>query len=207
MRQQKHITAILLVLVVFVIGIFIGSTWKGSESTPVERMLKQSELDAESFLIEQELFDSFDASCDLTRKRLETLSDGLWQLGKTLGGEDAEETLGAENYHYLKRKFHLMQTRTYILYKKFRDNCGEDTNIILFYFKRGDPQSTEQGLILDKLVQSYEAKVFAVELNYSKDLEFLEQYYDATDTPYLVINYEHTLAGKTPAEEIIPFLN
>jgi len=206
-KQQKQITAILLVIVTFVIGIFVGSAWQDSASSPVEQMLKQSELDAESFLIEQELFDTFDTTCELTRKRLESLSDGLWQLGKLLEAADARADLGEKNYHYLKRKYHLMQTRTYILYKKFTDNCHEDTSIILFYFKRDDPASEMQGQALDALVAEHDVKVFAVELNYSKDLEFLEQYYNATNAPYLVVNYEHTFAGNTPAENILPFLD
>lgn len=203
-KQQLFVTTVLLVLVVFVIGVFVGGEWSGTESS-VESTLKQSELSAESFLVEQELFESFDTSCELTQQRLASLSDGLWRLGQTLAGPEAEEQLGVENYNFLKRKFHLMQIRAYVLYKQFLDNCGE-VNVVLFYYMRGDADSERQGEILDSLVDEHDMKVFAVEYDYSKDLAFLEDYYGVETTPFLIVNYDHEFSGLTPAEDIVAVL-
>lgn len=203
-KQQLFVTTVLLVLVVFVIGVFVGGEWSGTESS-VESTLKQSELSAESFLVEQELFESFDTSCELTQQRLASLSDGLWRLGQTLSGPEAEEQLGVENYNFLKRKFHLMQIRAYVLYKQFLDNCGE-VNVVLFYYMRGDADSERQGEILDSLVDEHDMKVFAVEYDYSKDLAFLEDYYGVETTPFLIVNYAHEFSGLTPAEDIVAVL-
>lgn len=205
--QQRLVTISLLIVVVFIIGIFVGSAWQNQGSTSVESMMKQSELSAESFLIEQDLFETFETSCELTETRLASLSDGLWQLGKRLEGRDAEQTLGESNYDFLKRKFHLMQIRTYILYKEFLDNCDIDQNVILFYFTRDDEESQKQGQVLDSLVDQYDLKVFAVEQGYSKDLEFLEDYYGVSSAPFLVVNYVDKLPGFSNAEMITPLLH
>ncbi|MBW3018862.1 hypothetical protein KY329_01590 [Candidatus Woesearchaeota archaeon] len=203
--NRSFLISVLLVIIVFAVGIFVGSALKGADSTGIDKMLKNSELSTESFLVEQELFESFDTSCDLAEQRLATLSEDLWRLGKVLGEGDAEKRLG-KDYDFLKRKFHLMQIRIYVLYKKLQQNCGIDTNVVLFYFDRSDESSTEQGLILDDLVEQYGLRVFAVEYNYSSDLSFLEEYYGVESAPFLVINYDNVIPHLATADEIIPVL-
>ncbi len=205
-KKQVMLTTFLLVCVVFVIGVITGNYWNSGQ-TQVSKILKQSELDTESFIVEQELFESFETNCALAEKRLGTLSEELWKLGKILGGQDAEEQLGEENYNFLKRKFHLTQIRTYILDKKLQSDCGSKTNIILYYYKKGDQASEQQGKILDELVTQHDIHIFALEYRYSKELEFLEDYYEIKDAPTLVINFQHVLHGNIPKDQIIPLLH
>lgn len=205
--KSTLITTIFLVIIVFIIGVIVGNTWNAGESTEISKILEQSELDAESFLVEEQLFDTFKTNCPLTENRLFGQSYELANLGQLLSAVDAEQTLGPENYNYLKLKYHLMQLRTYILYKKLHDDCGKTTNIILYYFKRNDPQSHDQGIILDELVSEQDIVVFAVEQGYSPSLSFLEQYYNITHSPSLVINYEHVLRGLSTKEEVTRAIN
>ena len=207
MKKQVLLTTILLVCVVFSIGIILGNAWSTSRSSEVSKVIQQSELDAESFLVEQELFESFETNCDLASKRLGSLSDELWKLGKVLGATDAKEKLGADDYNVLKRKYHLMQIRTYVLDKKLQANCGSTTNVILFYFKHDDPASEQQGKILDELVSQYNMHVFAIEYHYSKELEFIEDYYEITGAPTLVVNFDHVLNGLVTKEKLAPLLH
>jgi len=206
MKKQVLVTTILLVVVVFSVGVILGNQWKSSRATEVSKVLRQSELDAESFLVEQELFESFEANCPLAEKRLGSLSEELWKLGKVLGAPDAKEKLGEEDYAFLKRKYHLMQIRTYILDKKLQQDCGSKTNVILYYFKQEGQPSAQQGKILDELAEKYNLHVFALEYHYSKELEFLEDYYGITTAPTLVVNYDHILPGLVTKEQLMPLL-
>ncbi len=205
--KQALFTIILLIGVVFAIGIIAGNAWQSSRSNEVTKILRQSELDAESFIVEQELFESFETNCALSEKRLSALSEELWKLGKVLGASDAKEKLGAENYDFLKRKYHLMQLRTYIVDKKLQTDCGSKTNTILFYFKQSDESSEQQGKILDELVDTYDIHVFAIEYQYSNEMEFMEDYYEITSTPTLVVNFQHKLPGLVSKEQLIPLLH
>src|SRR3989338_135023 len=99
--KQGFITLILLVLVVFSVGVVLGNTWKGAQSNEISKLLQGSELEAESFLVEQELFESFETNCELTEKRLIALTEDLSKLGKTLSAEDAKEKLGDADYNFL----------------------------------------------------------------------------------------------------------
>jgi hypothetical protein len=207
MKKQVLFTTILLLAIVFVIGVLLGNQWKSSRSDEITRVLQQSELDAESFTVEQELFENFETNCPLAEKRLGSLGQELWQLGKVLGAPDAKEKLGEENYAFLKRKYHLMQIRTYILDKKLQEDCGSTRNVILFYFKKADSGSEQQGKILDELVKTHDLHVFAVEYRYSRELAFLEDYYAVQGAPTLVVNFEHTIPGLVREEQLIPLLH
>ena len=204
MKQQALFIVILLVGVVFAIGVIVGNAWKTSESSGVSKVLRQSELDTESFLVEQELFESFETNCALAEKRLGSLGGELWKLGKVLGAPDAKVQLGEEDYSLLKRKYHLMQIRTYILNKKLQSDCASKADVILFYFKQGDALSEQQGQILDELVAEYNLNVFAIEYKYSKELAFLEDYYEISSTPTLVVNYKNVLPTLATKEQLTP---
>jgi len=204
--HQGYLTIILLVVVVFSVGVLLGSAYQSAGADEVSRALRSSELDAESFLVEQDLFESFTAGCDIAQSRLSEQSLELGQLGKILGADDAKARLGEEDYGFLKKKYHLMQIRTYVLEKKYAGGCGNKTNVILYYYKQNDPNSAEQGKILDSLVGKYHMHVFAIEFGYAKELRFLEEYYGVEGAPLLVVSFEHVLPGVVTQEQLVPLL-
>jgi hypothetical protein len=201
-KKQAFASLVLLVIIVFALGIIVGRSVSNPELSDVNRFIKQSELTTESYLIEQDLFSDFEKNCGLAQYRLSTLSDELWQLGKLLGSQTAREDLGAENYDFLKRKFHLMQIKTYTLYHRLNQDCDVGVPVILFYYSRDDSDSMEQGKILDRLVQELDVKVFALEYNYSQELRFLEDYYEIARTPAVVVQFDAVRQGLNSYESL-----
>jgi hypothetical protein len=201
-KRQLFVSVFLLLVLVFSMGIIVGRSLSNPELSDVNAFIKQSELTTESYLIEQELLAGLEKNCDLAQLRLAGLSDELWQLGKLLGTETAEQDLGEANYDFLKRKFHLMQIKTYTLYHRLRQDCAVDVPVVLFYYSRQDPQSQEQGVFLDRLVYEQDVKVFAIEYNYSPELRFLEEYYDIEQTPSVVANFERVRQGLTQYDQL-----
>jgi hypothetical protein len=206
-KHQMFASLIILVVIVFAIGIIVGRSVSNPELSDVDRFIKQSELTTESYLIEQDLLEGFEKNCDLAQIRLATLSEELWKLGKLLGTDTAKEDLGAANYDFLKRKFHLMQIKTYTLYHRLRQDCQLDVPVVLFYYQKQDPQSLEQGVVLDKLVTDYDVKVFAIEYNYSAELRFLEDYYDIKTMPAVVVDFDTVRQGFTGYNELAALVN
>lgn len=201
-KRQFFVSLILAVVIVFAIGIIVGRSVSNPELSEVSRFIKQSELTTESYLIEQELLAGFERNCELAQFRLAALSNELWQLGKLLGSETAKQDLGEADYDFLKRKFHLMQIRTYTLYYRLRQDCDITQPVVLFYYSQHDPASQEQGRVLDRLVDEFDVTVFAVEYNYSSELRFLEDYYEIGRTPAVVVNFVAVREGLTPYEQL-----
>ena len=201
--RQFYATLVLVVAVTFIVGMVFGRSLSSAQVDEVTKVIKNSELSAESFVIEETLFETFAKDCGLAKKRLDSLSSQLRALGVLLGSDTAETDLGAEIYNVLKRKFHLMQIKTYLLYYRLRPVCKLQTPVVLFYYSKQDPYSKEQGRILDALVVSHNLTVFAIEVNYSNELVFLENYYDISSAPSLVINFEQVKPHLVSAEDII----
>lgn len=184
-------------------GILLGRTISNLEAGKITEFIKENELNTESYLIEQDLIELFDRNnCELATVRINDLSNQLTNIGRKLTSKDAKETLGQENYNFLKRKFHLMQIKTYILFKKLKEKCDPSPNIILYYYSINDPDSAKQGHILDRIVKDYNVRIFAIEYNYSKELTFLESHYNIKETPAIVINYGKIFEGLTNYETI-----
>jgi len=193
--KQLYVVTILVIVLAFLLGVLMGSFYRTKSLDEATRFLKDSELATESYLLEQQLLEGLDVNCDLAKARLNTLSQDLYRLGKVLGGPTSQQDLGETQYHLLKKKFHLLQIQTYVLLLKLRKQCHDESHVVLFYFAQQDPASLQQGHVLDKLVEAYNVRVFAVEYNYSSELRFLEEYYNVTQTPGLVVDYDKKYAS------------
>jgi len=201
-KKYVLIITTLLILFVFITGIFLGRTLSGSELATASKLIKENELNTESYLIEQELLSFEKNNCEFSKERISSLSNELSVIGRQLIASNAKEKLGSENYNFLKIKYHLMQIRTYILFKKLIDSCDIDENVILYYYSIDDEDSAEQGPILDKAVETFNVKVFAIEFNYSEELQFLESYYDITTTPTTIVDYGIVNRGLTSFDKL-----
>ena len=201
-KRQRFTSILLLLIIVFILGIIVGNNLSTTQVSEIDKFLRQSELSTESYLLEQRLFEGLDRNCDLEKIRLTDLSQELWHLGKLLESETDQEDLGKAKYDFLKNKYHLMQIRTFLLYERLNKGCEEQSHVILFYYSKRDPASQEQGTILDGIVEKQDVTVFAVEFDYASELKFVEDYYEITETPTLIINFNTKKVGLTQAEEI-----
>ncbi|MDO8660633.1 MAG: hypothetical protein Q7K43_01970 [Candidatus Woesearchaeota archaeon] len=201
-RSLFFAVAVLGICIAFVLGTLLGwglSTQKLSEAT---KILKNTELNTESLLLEQDLVKTLgQRSCGVAQQRINELGNQLYGLGNLLGSEKSSVELGV-NYDVLKRQFHLLQIRTYTLNFQLQQECNESSPVVLFYYAKNNTASLEQGVILDELVKSHDARVYAIEHNYSQDLRFLEEYYNITQAPSVVVNYDKVFQGLT-ADDLI----
>lgn len=205
MNKTKNLflTTLFLLVIIFIIGILFGRHFSSSKVDEITNFIQTNELNTESYLIEQELIKNFEhGNCEIANARISDLGNDLWQLGKSLSPADAQQRLGSENYHFMKRRYHLMQIRTYILIYQLNQDCNNTQSVVLFYFSRNDEDSEEQGKILDSIVENYSVQVFAIEYNYSKELSFFEEYYNITKTPSIVIDYGVKREGMVSYEDI-----
>lgn len=206
-KKHVYLTIVGIMIIVFIAGILLGRFSTTSEVDEITKFIKDSELSTESYLIEQNLIESLGReTCDLSTIRINKLSEELWLLGKSLIQEDAKEKLGEDNFNFLKRRFHLLQIRTYTKYKELSENCNLSEHIILYYYSISDDGSFEQGKILDELVKNFDVNVFAIEFDYSPELSFLEDYYAVKSVPTIVVDYDTKFEKLVSYEELASLL-
>lgn len=200
-RRHVFLTIILASIIVFLTGLILGRQIERAASDDISDFLRENELITESYLIEQALIKaSGSEGCELAKLRIKELSDQLGMIGRRLSVEDADKMLGEKEFNLLKRRYHLMQVRTYFMYRQLAERCDIENDIVLFYYGADSGKSLEQGRILDRLVKEEGAIVFAVEYNYSRELGFVEAFYNITETPTMIIGFNKTFVGLTDYE-------
>lgn len=206
-RQHIFFILLTLLLLAFIAGILLGRSLSNEKFDEITMFIKNSELNTESYLIEQELIGTVDKNnCDLSKARINDISSQLVLLGRKLTAADTKESIDKTEYSFLKLKYHLMQIKTYLLFYNLNQECNIKSPVILYFYGDDGGLSQQQGRILDKIVEDYDAKVFAIEYNYSKELSFLELYYNITKTPSLIVNYnikKEGITGYNKIQEIV----
>ena len=202
-RQHIFFILLTLLLLVFIAGILLGRNISNEKLAEITMFIKNSELNTESYLIEQELIGTVDKNnCKLSKARVDDISSQLVLLGRKLTASDTKESIDKTEYSFLKLKYHLIQIKTYLLFYNLNQECDIKSPVILYFYGDDYGLSQQQGYVLDKIVEDYDAKVFAIEYNYSKELSFLELHYNIKTTPSMIINYDEIIEGPADYETI-----
>ncbi len=193
MRMHKYRLFVVgfVVFAFFLAGIVVGRITGTRGVDDVTRLLRDNELNQQSFLLEQELVTAV-PDCAVAKQRLGDLKRDLFGIGQRIITAEPGGLLG-DDFGYLKVKYHLQQIRTFLLMKQFAQRCDIGP-VVLFYYG-DDVASRAQGKVLDEFGARYQATVLAVEYNFSEDLHFMESIFNVTGTPTIIVNYQDRRKG------------
>ncbi|MBI2110501.1 hypothetical protein HYT51_01855 [Candidatus Woesearchaeota archaeon] len=212
MVDQKKILirTLILTTIIFAIGIIVGLSMDTLRSNNALVGLRDSELDVQSYLTEQEFFETFgEYRCDVADKKLAELSKQIGELGYYIVNFERKNLFKQEDYDYLLRKYYLTELKTYTQFSKLKTQCNLNKTLILYFFDPEDSISERQGKILDILVKkNLDVSVFSINFNYKGDafIDTLKVYYNITMTPTIVINNEK-VEGFVNVEELSEKIN
>lgn len=193
-----------MISAVITIGIFVFGIWAGLflnkekilyfENSINEMLLSQMDTELEFFMM-----DYFgNKSCDIIQHELEKIMINAEKLGKELEYYEESERLKDEKYYYLKKKYTLILTKYWIYWKKLKEMCGYDVNLILYFYSNDDCFDCEkQASVLAYVKQKDPAKNMIFAIDYNLDLntvKLLESVYEVNQTPTLIIN-DNTYRG------------
>ena len=182
----------ILTTLIFIIGVVIGFSVDEFRSTNVLDNLRESELDAQSFLIEQEFFNRIGSyDCGVAQSRLTQLSQQLAELGFYLVNFEEKSLFKKDEYDYLLRKYFLSELRVYSLFTDLKKTCDLNNTLILYFFDPHDALSERQGKVLDVFVKKHpDVSVFSLNSNYKRELllDNVKTYYNVTAVPSIIIN-------------------
>jgi hypothetical protein len=197
----KFAIVLFLVIAAFITGIGVGNFFATFEAGDLNAALQNSELSARSYFLQQEISRFALDKCSFSRSQADELSDQLYRLGQQLVSAD-NASVGEQEFKLLKRQYHLLQVRTYLLLHELRESCTTKDHVVLYFYGPNNHDSFQQGAILDSVVSNFSVKVFAVEFNYSSDLAFLEGFYNITRIPTVVVDYRDVHQGLTGYSEL-----
>ena len=191
-NRKLLINSVIITTIVFLIGIFVGYQLDNIRTSDIVDDLRQSELEAQNYIIEQEFFENFGGyRCGLAQPRLTELSYSLGELGFNLVNYERKNVFKQKDYDYLLRKYFLEEIRAYTLFNQLKKDCNLNNTLILYFFNPEDIESERQGKVLDVLVKKYSGiSVFSINFNYNSDtlINNVKFFYNVTKTPAVIIN-------------------
>ncbi|MBL7051798.1 MAG: hypothetical protein ISS01_01785 [Nanoarchaeota archaeon] len=172
--RKAFVTSLLITLMVFVAGLFLGWNLDNIRTDTILENLKGNELDAESLSIEQSFWEEFGGdNCQFAEQRLNLLSSELVELGQYLNSYTDKSIFEEAEYEYLARRYFLLEIQTYILVNHMNEECQMNNSYILFFYGEDDIA-----------------------------IDTLKLYYDVTDTPTMIINNDIKREGYVSYEEL-----
>ncbi len=198
-RKDLLLSTLVLTLFVFLLGYYIGGAVDRLRVDDVSELLASGELDVESFLLEQEFFETFsDDACAYADVRLSRFSEAIVSLGQTLQAYEQQDLTRKSEYTLLRNRYFLLELKYYTLLKDMAEQCGDERNVVLFFYDIGDHRdSLRQGSVLDKLVQE-DPSLVVLSIDRGFDNSFVSsvvEFYNVAVTPTLIVNREQVFEG------------
>lgn len=185
-------------VMIFTAGLLLGISLDDTKTSDIISNINQNELNSESYNVEKDFLNVFGGDkCTLSNPRLNDLSEESAKIGRLLTKYESTNTLKNPEFNYLKRKYTLLEIKTYTLFTSLKKECNYNYTTILFFYDNNDDTSTRQGYVLDTLVKiSQNIHIFSFDRNFNDPaLETLKIHYNITQSPSLIINNREKKEG------------
>lgn len=205
-NKSIFLFALVITLIIFIFGFVLGQYMDNFRVNDVDLILKQSELDTESLFVENYFSDVFGLNdCQVAGSRFKDYSDKLAYIGNTLTSYENKKMFNKEDYELLRRRYFLLELRTYSLIKNLKDKCGlSNFNTILFFYDPNHEESLKQGSALDKVVlNNKNLYVFSIDRTFDEPfINLVKEHYNITTSPMIILNYDIKKEGFISSGEI-----
>lgn len=198
-------------IIVFTAGLLLGISLDDKKVNDLVLNLNQNELNAESYNIEKDFIASFGGDkCSLSRPRVESLSEELGRIGSILTSYESSRVFESSDINYLKRKYFLLEIKSYNLFESLKEECNYNYTTILFFYDLNDVISLRQGSVLDALVNMKpNVNIFSFDRAFKEDpaFETFKLHYNITSSPTMIINNKIRMEGLVDFEGLLKIAN
>jgi hypothetical protein len=193
-----YITAFVLTVLVFSLGIYVGIVIDESAKEKVEGELITLEQDLYLSRIILLMEDEIGEFCPIYSEKLDVVDSERELIGDRL--EYLESVRGLYDEE-LKERYYYLEFENYLLMKKMQKDCGKEYVLVLFFYD-GSEESKTQGEELSALRASdSNVKVFSFDGNSDAAVvEVLKEQYSVDSYPAVVINGKRVSGLHTPEE-------
>ena len=194
----RHLTAFVITVLIFVIGLLIGLNLTNERIEVSENFARQQKADYDSlqlqFLYLQE------GSCPVLEETLEhNINDLETQRAKI---EEYIRDSSREEFKLLEREYMLSELRYWLLAKQAKQDCESDTVSVLYFYSDVEGECNDcsaQGLVLSYLKNIFKDRllVFSIDVNVQDPLlNILKESEGINTLPALIIEEDKTYGLK-----------
>jgi len=193
------LTSLAITIVIFVAGLLLGYGMDNFRTGDVLQDLKYSEVDTESYIVEQMFWESVDSGCGDVDLRIASVSKDLTKLGQLLSSYESKSLFSEEEFKYITRKYFIQEIKSYTMFRQLQEECNLNQDVILYFYDPQQQESASQGYVLDSVVNSMNNSVIVYSINANFEgenvIDTVKSYYNITMTPTLIVNGEEKVEG------------
>ena len=182
-----YIVALVITVVIFCLGIYVGMVIDESAKANVDTELRTLEQDLYLSRIMLLMEDNTTSFCPIYSEKLESVNEQRQLIGDRL---EYLETVRGVYDEEMKERYFYLELENYLLMDKMSKECGGEFVPVLFFYERGAQTSLDQGEILNQLRAAHpEVKVFSFDGNMDTAVvSVLEEKYLVSSYPSVVFN-------------------
>lgn len=214
LKSKKHVfwEALLITVVVFLIGLFVGMMVEAGNSAKISNLYTQSEISLVDGMALVQLSDNQD-NCDLLKEANINFANKVYNEAKLL--EDYEESGKlTEGMDLLHQKYDLLRTLLWMANTDSLENCNNYNLIVYLYeYETEDLEKKATQVVWSKILQDVRENnqdILLIPIATDQDLTSLDillEDYGISQVPALVINNEAKVYELSDANQVEALLN
>ena len=206
---KKHIAALVITCLLFVIGLLIGVKISDSRLGVLQEFGEQQKADFESLQLQYAYLASSNGSCAAFSKALE---QGVTNLENARIKLENYIQASVDQTEFLaqKRVYMLAEIRYWLLAREAQKACGKNNVKVLFFYDDDETcdQCSTQGYVLTSLKDTFKDKLLIFSLDATNDepmVDILKRVYNINMTPSVVVD-EKMMPGFTAEDELFKMI-
>ena len=215
LKSRKHVfwEALIMTIVIFLAGIFLGILIETSNSNKISNLYLQSEISLTDAMTTLRLTEDFSFNCDVIKQNNINFADQIYKEAKLL--EDYEESGKlTDSMKLLHRKYDLLRTLLWTSNQKSLERC-DNYNLIVYLYEyetediaKKATQNVWSKIIFDVKIQNEDTLLLPIAVDQNlTSLNLLIDEYNVTRFPALIINNEKVLYDLENTASVELFLN
>jgi len=197
LKSQQHVfwEALLVTILIFIIGIFLGIMFEGSRLSTINEYYAQSDISLMDMIVFQDLVKSNDTSCQTLIESNIKFADKIYEEALLLSKYDNEPlTSGAE---LAQKRYALLRTLLWMSTTKTQEKCANEFNSVIYLYEHNTKDLTKKAeqkvweRILQDLKEEFGPEIILIPI--AVDEEFISlnsiiKTYDIQKLPAIIIN-------------------
>jgi len=216
-KSQKHVfwQALVLTLIVFNFGIFLGFMLENSRVGKVNELYAESELSLLDVKIQSEIYSFVNINCDDAVKENIDFANRIYEEAKILDRYETSSRL-TEGIKLQHKKYDLLRTLLWLNSIKIKQKCNASYYNLVYFYQYNAPsieQKAKQTVfsrLLGELKEKHGNNVLLIPIaadNNISSVNVLLKTYNITTLPSVLIDEKTTAEGFLSREDIEKHLN
>jgi len=217
MKSQKYVflQALIITLVVFNIGIFLGYKLETSRINKISDLYLESEINLLDQMIQKNAFEIIDLNCDMMIEENIKFADKIFEEALIINKYEEANRIN-QDIIFQHKRYDLLRTLFWINSMKIKEKCNSDYHNLVYLYQYNNPsleQKAKQKFfsnLLSQIKQRKGNKVMLIPLAADNDISsinLLLNKYEIDELPVILIDEEIKITDVENFEDVEKYLN